>query len=96
MMASTERRPEYASTEVRLLVSPELVGELEETWSRPVQIRVERSETEPTGWTMTARTIGPPTGDLRAIVDQALYLPESELAELAATLNDLVALDKPD
>lgn len=79
---------EIATTEVRLLVSPELLDELA-AWSPPVRVKVDRDDREPTGWTMTVQTIGPRDADLQPIIDQALYLSDEDLAEMIKVLSEL-------
>lgn len=52
---------EIADTDVRVRMSKELISQLGE-WSPPVTIRVERDDREPTGWTMTVKTMGDDDG----------------------------------
>lgn len=61
-------------------------------WSPPVRMKIERDDREPTGWTMFVNTFGPRDRQLQSILDEALYLPDEDLTELAKILTDLAAM----
>jgi hypothetical protein len=54
-----EKPPELATETVTLKASPELLTQLMEGWSPPVQVRVIRTPGVGTGWEMEAREVRP-------------------------------------
>ena len=52
MVGMEQTQSEQATETVTLMVNPELLLQMLDTWSPPVQVRVVRSSATPTGWDM--------------------------------------------
>ena len=51
----TSPKPDRPTEDVVIKMSPELIQEMQEDWSPPVQVRLQRCDEH--GWEMIARTV---------------------------------------